>query len=70
MIIDKTNRLDILLNSKRFVSDEQPGIVLIIHDGQRDDSTIMIENPINFSSLEDIERLEMAIGELKSLVLD
>lgn len=69
MIIDKTNRIDNLLNSKRYVSDEQQEITLIIHDDQRDDSTIVIENPINFSSLEDIERFEMAVSELKSLVL-
>lgn len=70
MIIDKTNRLDILLNSKRFVSDEQPGITLIIHNDSRDDSTIIIENPVNFSSLEDIKRFEIAINELKTLVLE
>lgn len=69
MIIETTNDLDVLLKSKRFVSDKNPEIQLIIYDRESDNSILLIDKHINFATLEDIEKVEMAICELKYLVL-
>ena len=69
MIIETTNDLDILLKSKRFISDNNPNIQLIIYDRESDNSILLIEKNISFATLEDVEKIEMAICELKYLVL-
>ena len=68
MIIDKTNKIDISLGSKRYISDEHPGIT-VISNLENNDVSILIENPVDFSTIESIESIEKAIKELKLIVL-
>ena len=66
MIIERTNQIDEILNSKRFVSDECDWLLLIVHDDGR--ATISTRYPIDFNSIDDIDKIQRAINEFKTLI--
>lgn len=67
MIIERTNRIDEILNSKRYVSDEHEWLLLVVHDDGS--ATMSTRYPIDFNSIDDIDKIQRAINELKTLIV-
>lgn len=71
MIIDISNSLDKIVGNHRFVSDEHKGIELVVGFNEAGDefNHLLSESIVDFSTVEEIDKVLAAISELKEFAL-